>query len=90
MVKLVTILVIAFYASPSTNFFANKTFLFESFLVDVLDSLYVDQSVFLFEVTLGDPNCANIVHPNKMADWFVSGISCLCEIIIVWFLLPFA
>lgn len=90
VIEFVAVLVITFHTSTSTCFFASKTFFLESFLVNILNSLYINQPILLLKVTFRNPDGTYIVHPYEMADWLIIWISCLWEVVIVRFLLPFA
>lgn len=76
MVKLRTVLIFAFYTGSSSTQVAHKTFFFELFLIDVINSFYIDKGVFFLEVALRHPNCAYIMNPNEMASWLIIRICC--------------
>lgn len=89
MVVFGTILIVTFDTSTCSNLSTSQTSLFKSSLVDVLHSFNINKPIFLFKVTLRNPNSTHVVHPNIMADRLVCWIRCLAKIIIIWFFLTF-
>lgn len=87
MIKFTTIFILAFYTSSSFTQLANNTFLFKSFLINIIYSLNVDGAVLFFKIALRDPNCTYIMNPNKMTNWLIIRVCYFWEIIIIRFIL---
>lgn len=88
MIEFPTILTLTLNTSPSLALLTNETFLFESFLIDVFNSFYVDDTIFLLEVTLRNPYCTYVVNPNEMASWLFLRICSFGKIIIIRLIFP--
>lgn len=89
MVIFVTFRVLALDGSTTSVLFAGKTFALESFVVDIFYSFDTDHTIFLLKVALGNPNRTNIMNPNVMANWNISRVCGLDEVIIIAVLLFF-
>lgn len=77
MIEFHAIFVVTLDARSTSGFFADEALLLESFLVNVLDSFDVDQSIFLLKIAFGDPNCTNIMHPHEVTDRLICWVCCL-------------
>lgn len=89
MVVFVAFCVFTLDCSSTFVLFADKTLVFESFLVDIFDSFDADDPIFFLEVAFGHPNCADIMDPDVVTDWNLSWICGFYEVIVVTFLLFF-
>ena len=87
MIKFRTVLIVAFYTSTSSCLLTNKTSLFESLFIYILNTFNVNKPILLFEVTLWNPYGTHIMHPYKMANWLISRICRFWKIIIIRLLL---
>ena len=85
MIVFVTLWVFAFYCCPAFVFLASKTLIFEPLLFNILNPFDANNAIFLLEVTLRNPNGANVMNPNIMAAWYGRGVSRLNKIVIVAF-----
>ena len=85
MIVFIAIHMLAFHTSSSFYFVTDKTFFFESLLVNIFDSFYIDDAIFFLEVTFGNPNCTGIMYPYIMANWSVLWVSLFCEVVVIRF-----
>jgi hypothetical protein len=68
MIKFVTLTILAFYCCSAFILFTYKALGFKSFLLDILNSFYVDDSILLLEIALWNPYSTYIMYPNIMAN----------------------
>lgn len=87
MIKFITLTILTFYCCSTSILFANKAFSFESFLLDVLNSFYINDPILLLEIALWNPYGTDIMNPNIMANRNLRRIAWFYKIIIVTFLL---
>ena len=84
-----TFWVITFYTSSRFSFLTDDTLIFISSLFYILNSFDVNSTIFFFKITFRNPNCTNIMNPDKVASWCIIWISIFVEIVIVYFILFF-
>lgn len=71
MIILGTVFIITFDTSSSTYLLTSKTSLFKPLLVDVFDTFDIDKPIFLLEIALRNPYCANVMNPYIVAYWLI-------------------
>ena len=59
------------------------------FFVDILNSFYINGSIFFLKVTFWNPNRTHIMYPNIMTSWLINRISWFIEVIVIKFLFIF-
>lgn len=79
--------VLTFYTCTGFWFFTNKTFMFISLLFNILNTSDINGSIFLFKITLRNPDWADIMNPNIMTRRLILWISSLVKVVIIKFLL---
>lgn len=82
MIEFGAFLIVTFHACSSLELIANQTFLLETFLIDVLDTLDVDGGVLLLEVAFGHPDGAHVVDPDVVALGFICGVGRFGEVVV--------
>lgn len=83
MVILFTLLILTFYTCSCFQFFTNKAFMFISFFLNILNSFYINSTIFFLKITFRNPNWAYIMNPNIMTCWLIIRICCFVKIIII-------
>lgn len=83
MIVLSALWIFTLNTGPGFGLFTNKALMFESFLLDILNTLYIDGSIFLFKIAFGHPNWAHIMYPYVMATGLLCRICGLVKIIVV-------
>lgn len=87
MIKFITLTIFTLYSCSTFILFAYKTLGFKSFLLDILNSFDIDDSIFLLEIALWNPDSTYIMNPNIVANRNLRRIAWFNKIIVVTFLL---
>ena len=83
MIVFVALWILTFDCCPTSIFLANKTSIFESFMINIFYTSHTDSPIFLLKITLRHPDSTYIVYPNIMTSRNISRISWFNKIIVV-------
>lgn len=83
MVILFALLILAFYTCSCFRFFTNKAFMLISFFLNILNSFYINSSIFFLKIAFRNPYWTYVMNPNIMACWLIIWICCFIKIIII-------
>lgn len=86
MIIFCTILIITFHTCSCPDLLAYQTSFFKSFLIYILYSFNIYQSILLFKIAFRNPYSTYIMYPNKMTNRLIGRIGGFGKIIIIWLL----